>query len=158
MAKDLLINLKRIHEKPILLDAELTPLEMELEHPDFVFSHPVFVHASVQIIASEILVEGKIQFQLNTECARCLEPMTKKITVGSLLFSYEYHDQDFLDITPDIRDELYLNLPTRILCSESCRGLCPVCRKNLNKEHCLCSDRNDSSPFTRLDFDLKLDK
>jgi uncharacterized protein len=158
MAKELLINLKRIHEKPILLDAEVTPTDLELEHPDFVFSHPVFVHASVQIIAREILVEGKIHFQLNTECARCLEPMTKEITAGSLLFSYEYQDQDFLDITPDIRDELYLNLPTRTLCSESCRGLCPVCRKNLNKERCLCPGRNNSSPFSHLAFDLKPDK
>lgn len=44
-----------------------------------------------------------------------------------------------LDITGDIRDTLLLSLPMKLLCSESCRGLCAGCGVNLNEEPCRCA-------------------
>jgi uncharacterized protein len=39
---------------------------------------------------------------------------------------------DELDLRAWSRDALALALPTQIVCSEECRGLCPVCGENLN--------------------------
>ncbi|MBN2145646.1 MAG: DUF177 domain-containing protein [Candidatus Aureabacteria bacterium] len=158
MAKELIINLKRIREHSVILETEVSPADMELDHPDYIFSDPVFVKVSVQIISHEILVEGSVRFIVKTACSRCLEPISREMAIGSIFFSYEYHEQDFLDITSDIRDELYLSLPIRILCSESCRGLCAGCKKNLNRETCVCTGINRSSPFSHLDFDWKTQK
>jgi uncharacterized protein len=37
-------------------------------------------------------------------------------------------------------DLISLNTPMRHLCSESCRGLCPVCGADRNTAGCSCSD------------------
>jgi len=46
--------------------------------------------------------------------------------------------QNEIDITVDVRDALLLALPYRHLCSDDCRGLCPVCGENLNLGACRC--------------------
>ena len=41
-----------------------------------------------------------------------------------------------IDLTPIIRDYASLDIPIRQLCSEECKGLCPVCGMNRNQEDC----------------------
>jgi uncharacterized protein len=43
-----------------------------------------------------------------------------------------------VDVTTDLRDFLLLAVPSRHLCSEDCRGLCPTCGADLNEETCHC--------------------
>jgi uncharacterized protein len=43
-----------------------------------------------------------------------------------------------LDISQEIRDMVMLSIPTKILCSDSCRGLCLQCGINLNDQQCVC--------------------
>ena len=38
---------------------------------------------------------------------------------------------------------MLLELPMNLLCSEECRGLCPHCGKNLNREKCACRDEEE---------------
>ena len=37
-----------------------------------------------------------------------------------------------------MREQFYLALPMKPLCREDCRGLCPVCGINRNRETCSC--------------------
>lgn len=42
------------------------------------------------------------------------------------------------------RADILLELPSKYLCREDCRGLCPMCGKNLNEGLCGChTDRTD---------------
>ncbi len=50
-----------------------------------------------------------------------------------------------LDVDRLIYDELLVNWPTKILCREDCKGLCPVCGQNLNVRDCGC-DRQVADP------------
>lgn len=43
-----------------------------------------------------------------------------------------YVEDHQLDIAAWVRDALVLALPTRLLCRDDCRGLCPVCGIDLN--------------------------
>ena len=47
-----------------------------------------------------------------------------------------------LRLVPDagelVREDIILSLPYRFLCREDCKGLCPVCGKNLNTGSCGC--------------------
>jgi len=73
--------------------------------------------------------------------------------LSELVFLYEYTGQDFIDLSPEVREELLLALPMRILCSEDCKGLCPHCQKNWNKVACSCVQKNEKShPFEKLKF------
>ena len=43
-----------------------------------------------------------------------------------------------LDLTALVREDLLLALPAKFLCREDCKGLCPMCGKNLNDGSCSC--------------------
>jgi uncharacterized protein len=48
-------------------------------------------------------------------------------------------DQHEVDIGDDVRQFIMLAVPQKILCKESCAGLCPRCGRNLNRERCTCT-------------------
>ncbi|MFA7693522.1 MAG: DUF177 domain-containing protein [Candidatus Hydrogenedentes bacterium] len=43
-----------------------------------------------------------------------------------------------IDVAPYMWEELVLAQPTRIICNETCQGLCPRCGENLNLSSCTC--------------------
>jgi uncharacterized protein len=45
-----------------------------------------------------------------------------------------------IDISEDVRQAVVLSVPLKLLCSESCKGLCAQCGVNLNIATCSCSD------------------
>ncbi len=49
----------------------------------------------------------------------------------------EYRD-DKIDLGEVVREQLYLALPMKPLCQQDCKGLCPVCGVNRNRETCTC--------------------
>jgi uncharacterized protein len=74
-------------------------------------------------------------------CMRCLEGAEPVIAVdarevdqpgGGEELRSPYVDAEQLDLHAWARDSLALALPAQILCSDDCRGLCPVCGENLN--------------------------
>ena len=50
-----------------------------------------------------------------------------------------------LDVDKLVYGETLLNWPSRVLCSEDCKGLCKVCGQNLNQGTCNC-DSTDLDP------------
>ena len=81
--------------------------------------------------------------QLDGPCMRCLEDAHRQIQVDAREVDQPnagdddelvspYVDGDELDVRAWARDALALALPAQIVCTEDCRGLCPVCGENLN--------------------------
>ena len=89
------------------------------------------------------------------ECARCLAPVNgvfsldferTVVTEGTL--TDEQLDEGFdeyvvikgnsLDVDEPLREELLLGFPTKLLCSDDCKGLCPKCGKPLKDGDCGC--------------------
>jgi uncharacterized protein len=81
--------------------------------------------------------------RLDGPCMRCLEPAERVLEVDArevdqpdagdddeLTSPYVEHDE--LDLRSWSRDALALALPSQIVCTEDCKGLCPVCGENLN--------------------------
>jgi uncharacterized protein len=50
-----------------------------------------------------------------------------------------YYRDDEVDLNELIREQFYLALPMKPLCTEECRGLCPQCGANLNTDTCDCA-------------------
>ena len=49
------------------------------------------------------------------------------------------------------REALLLELPMRFLCSEDCKGICPVCGTNRNIAPCTCQEGGErQNPFSAL--------
>ena len=89
------------------------------------------------------------------DCDRCLEPFCNKNKIKTnLLLSndlgvtdnekYEiiyFSDlEDSVDLRKILLEILIIEIPFKILCTNLCKGLCPVCGINLNHKACSCSN------------------
>lgn len=66
---------------------------------------------------------------------------------GEIESDVEHHDLglaeyrgETIDLGEVVREQLYLALPMKPLCTEDCKGLCPVCGANRNRETCACQN------------------
>lgn len=86
-----------------------------------------------------------------TACARCLKDIEgvlpvsfeKNVAVISSLQNEDTDDYIFiedarLDLYKPLCEQILLEFPTKLLCREDCRGLCPKCGKDLNEGSCNC--------------------
>lgn len=119
--------------------------------PGITFDRSVSVVGNVTEIASCMLLTLKASVSYDTECARCLKKLhrthtfdlSKNVAVSGSLQDEDNDDyvivEDRALLLDDIVEELlFLELPSRDLCSEDCLGLCPKCGKDLNEGKCSC--------------------
>lgn len=99
------------------------------------------VYFKVKIIdGNTIDLYTKINGEIVLNCDRCLEDFSHKVNASSTQkFSVsELGPEKELDIEEELRQSLILSMPMKVLCKDSCKGLCPMCGKNLNEESCNC--------------------
>ncbi len=57
---------------------------------------------------------------------------------------------EHVDLDDLVREQILLALPTRQLCRDDCKGLCPTCGANLNQTTCDCSAEEIDPRFAAL--------
>jgi uncharacterized protein len=103
---------------------------------------------------------------LEGPCVRCLETADQSVEVdareidqpggGEELSSPYFDETADLDLRSWARDALALALPTQIVCSDDCAGLCMVCGENLNRSPDHAHEREPDPRWAAL-RELKLD-
>jgi uncharacterized protein len=134
-------------------------LNQRLEHGathDFRLTEPLAVDVRYYRAGEEIYFDGSCSAAMEGTCARCLESFTlplaapfefvltraqaldgaQELHTDDLALSY--YDGDEIDLGPLVGEQAILALPTRAVCREDCKGLCPSCGANLNDETCAC--------------------
>ena len=53
---------------------------------------------------------------------------------------YIFIEDKKLDLLAPVEEQLMLEMPSKTLCREDCRGLCQKCGKNLNEGPCTCEE------------------
>ena len=105
----------------------------------------------VQRAGAEVLVQGRLSLPLTSECSRC--GVFFSTTIENLPFNRSFELEagaETVDVTPEMRDELLLQLPHYPLCVARCRGLCPQCGTNLNGKRCRCKPRTGGTDWSAL--------
>lgn len=103
-------------------------------------------------------IEGNAEFVFETSCDRCLtevpttlnlefmrEVASPDTTLDSSIEEGDSEDDELefmegyqLNVETFVYNEILLNWPMKILCKESCKGICKVCGQNLNVKECGC--------------------
>ena len=106
-------------------------------------------------------LRGSMEAVVELECVRCLEPLRLKLQEPlDLLFlpsaanvgpsdveerelkdedlAVSFYQEDRIDLSLLIREQIYLALPMKPICRVDCSGLCPECGANLNLSPCRC--------------------
>jgi uncharacterized protein len=121
------------------------------EEDNFKFVAPLDVRANVEKVESTVLARTNIKGKYSTGCYRCLDPIERDWAEDFLFDFPVQNNTDFIDMDEDIRQEVILNFPSRVLCQEDCQGLCPECGANLNKEECQCKAKKDTKHKSQVE-------
>jgi uncharacterized protein len=126
---------------------------------DFTCEGPIEVALEVFNSGTALLVEGTFKGKAYLPCARCLEETLVEVQGKiqeqfslpgitspelGLIDQVEPKEAAFADqilnVTELIRQQILINLPLRVLCKASCKGMCPECGQNLNEGKCECPE------------------
>lgn len=137
------------------------PIQIDLEEESARLLEPCRISGNLKKGIVQVDVTGNINAKIETDCSRCIIPV-----ITSLEFPFkvsyiteehytsekesELHGEDLdvslydgekIDLSELAREQILLNLPTQILCSENCKGLCAKCGVNLNEKTCNCETK-----------------
>lgn len=112
---------------------------------------------TVDNLDGRLVVTGSLNATVSASCDRCLEPfdLDYEVPVELMILkdravegepdSCVIHQRTGeVDLTGPLREAILLALPQKRLCSQECRGLCPVCGANRSRKPCDCKeDRSD---------------
>jgi uncharacterized protein len=169
--------ISQITDTPKELDFGENPDELNRlysgDDKDFRFPQPLRVHVVYYRSGADLFFHGRVATVIEGHCSRCLKsysfplekefdfvlapdsrsPKNKELNAAELGLSFYRGDE--LNLEPLIREQVLLALPTRPLCDENCRGLCPSCGVDLNERDCRCANA-ESDPRMAVFRDMKL--
>ncbi len=113
---------------------------------------------------------GRLSATLRLECSRCLEPVQHSLGCDFFLVLVSeavefgagemrvatgdaqifYAQQGQADLREVATEQLYLNLPQKVVCRKGCAGLCRACGANRNRIKCSCRTDDVDPRFAPL--------
>jgi uncharacterized protein len=126
------VNIRHLEGNGLRLVDKVSAEDIGLESRDELihFKEAVAYDLEIQILEEAVLVQGHVSVGLRCECARCLRSFDTKVEIvdwaAHLPLSGEEAvpvDNDCVDLTPLIREDIFLALPQHPLCSRDCPGL-----------------------------------
>ena len=145
-------------KKEVNITYDLAPLYFDGEKIEAVEALKVVGNV---ISNSDVLtLKASIKTSLKLHCSRCLEAfiypididIEERFTNNKELQNDEeiiFVDSNTFDIAKFVENVIISTLPIKRLCTDSCKGLCYQCGKNLNEGSCHCETN---------DVDLRLAK
>ena len=126
---------------------------------------PATVSGKVRLAGNEVFVNGHVETRAQVECDRCLKPVETPVNTDFALeyitgseyesggaaelteaeMSVSVFDGKAIDVDEIVKEQILLAVPTRMLCREDCKGICPECGADRNKGDCNCTT-NDTDP------------
>lgn len=148
------IILKELSDSVKTFTRKYDPEKMKLDSAKFKMFHlhPLRVTVRAKLKNNRLLIAVEYICYMEFECVRCLKKFYTDIRNR---FNLEYSvskQQEFVDITSQIREEIILNYPVKPLCEKSCKGLCKICGVNLNFENCGCNEKETFKHFSKLNL------
>ena len=173
------IHIDQITEKGLDLDEQVDAaffpmLNAVCQEGAVTFIRPVHVRIHATLAGETVLMDGTAGSVVRIPCSRCLEPFDLNIDTGfsttavpeipSMIdtdatdnielaaddMDMIAYNGDSIDLRDEIAQQIIMALPFKLLCRNTCKGLCNRCGVDLNKTPCQCPSQDESSPFAVL--------
>ena len=152
----MLLNVKPILHTPgkrldFQFELDLSDMEFSGRYP---ISRPVAVSGEVRNTAGILELTLNAQTTLDAVCDRCGKAFVQeKDVLFACMLAEELQNEDndeivlledgMVDVGDLARTAFILDMDTKTLCSEDCKGLCPRCGADLNLGPCSCKKETD---------------
>lgn len=154
--KDILNEIDRSWEEPV---EAINEIFSEEPHNTTRLCAPFKVKLHLKKIGEDIDISGSFNVKVSYECDRCCDNASMNLSDNFHLVllpkkeesgeagsdeteeevELSYYEGEEINLSDYIKEMLFLAIPIKLLCKEDCKGICPNCGVNLNKEICSCS-------------------
>ena len=154
----MLLGLSKIIDSPgasvsFSTSVDLSDLCYGVSYP---VSEPVAAEGTVRNTAGVLVMTGRISTCIHGICDRCARDFRREVSfpidvvLVTEMADEENEDEwvfplegDSADLDDIVRTVFVLNLDSKLLCKEDCKGICQRCGKNLNDGPCSCRKELD---------------
>ena len=136
---------------PFSVSVDLSDLRYGVSCP---VSEPVVAQGVVRNTAGVLLMKGNVTTTIHGICDRCAAEFDRfidfpiDVVLVTELSNEENEDEwvfplegDSADLDDIVRTVFVLNLDSKLLCKDDCKGICAKCGKNLNEGRCDCPEK-----------------
>jgi uncharacterized protein len=157
------LELSHIRQPETEFSRVFQPAEVQGEDEEYRITAPVDLRMVIYKDHDRFRLVGGVRTELELECSRCLEafamPIDREFDLRYLPAGADsetadagdegdevedddvavtfYRDEQ-IDLNELLREQFYLALPMKPLCTEDCQGICPQCGTNRNSAPCDC--------------------
>ncbi len=132
------ISLKGAEDnKGIPFEEEIDPEDLDIDIGIMHFPEPILVKGEAWKTEDDLTVNVRLEGDRVMTCSLCLEEFNN-VFEKDITLHYDIKGLESVTLDPDLRDEILLEHPIRVLCKPDCRGLCAFCGANLNDGVCDC--------------------
>jgi uncharacterized protein len=147
--------------RKIRFDETFAPGQIDFTDEDLVQNSPLQAAGVAELVeraGGEVRIQGRYSVELGAQCDRCLGRARFPLDAGFDLFyrpasniareeeveidegeaEIGFYENGGLELEDVLREQVMLTLPMQRVCSEDCKGICPVCGRNRNETACDC--------------------
>ena len=155
------LSVKELELRKIRFDETFAPGKIDFTGEDLEQGSPLHATGSAELLEesdSQVRVQGTYSVEMEAQCDRCLgrarfplngsfdlfyRPASEiareeEVEIDSGEAEIGFYEGGGLELEEILREQVLLALPMQRVCSETCKGICPVCGKNRNETACDC--------------------
>lgn len=128
--------------------------DLSLDVADVIVTGPLHVLGEIRNRNGIVTLQAEIQAKITLLCNRCAKEVVQSVQYPmqhTLVAQLNAEDTgEFLllesmqlDLEELVREDFILSLPSKFLCKEDCKGICPQCGQDWNEGPCGCKKQID---------------
>lgn len=167
------LSIKEMEVRKVRFDETFLPGQIDFAGEEVEQGSPLHAVGSAELLAHTeggVRVRGQYSVEMNAQCDRCLGgaryPLEKQFDLFyrpmaeiAVEEEVEIHDGDAevgfyegggMELEDILREQVLLALPMQRVCSDVCKGICPICGNNRNETVCDCKIENSGDRWDAL--------
>jgi uncharacterized protein len=154
------LSVKELELRKVRFDETFAPGKIDFTGENLEQSAPLHATGTAALVDSggQVRVQGTYSVEMVAQCDRCLVRARFPLNASFDLFyrpvsdiareeeveidagetEIGFYEGGGLQTEDFLREQVVLALPMQRVCSETCKGICPVCGKNRNEVACDC--------------------
>src|SRR5262245_1177523 len=149
------LSVKEMELRKIRFDEPFQPGRIDFSEEELEQLSPLHAVGSAELVAhsdGEVRIRGRYTVEIWAQCDRCLgrarfplegsfdlfyRPMTfiakeEEVEIDEGETEIGFYEGGGLELEEILKEQVLLSLPMQRVCSEDCKGICPVCGRNRN--------------------------
>jgi len=167
------LSVKDMEVRKVRFDETFAPGRIDFTDEDIEQVSPLHAVGSAEALEEsegQVRILGRYTVEMEAQCDRCLGAASFPLDAAFDLFympasvvagaeeveidegeaEIGFYEGGGMQLEDILREQVLLALPMQRVCSEACKGICPLCGKNRNETECDCSVKKPDDRWQAL--------